>query len=148
LAISNLISKVCEQTKPTAICLFDVYRKGDQKIGKKIRPIFQKVAKTVSKPKKAKISTTKLKLKAQNIYIKPLLKPQNTFNKPCFETAYLCENVINLLKQKVAQNVAISLGYFIFSKIHNEPPNVTQFMKKCPIWSLSIYWSPVYTIEL
>jgi hypothetical protein len=66
--------------------------------------------------KKAKISTTKLNLKAQNIYNKPLLKPQNTYNKPCFETAYLGENVINLLKQKVAQKVAIILGYFILSK--------------------------------
>jgi hypothetical protein len=39
-------------------------------------------------------------LKAQNIYIKPLLKTLNTYNKPCFEIAYLGENVINLLKQK------------------------------------------------
>ena len=30
-------------------------------------------------------------------------------------------------KQKVAQNVAISLGYFIFSKDHNEPPKVTNW---------------------
>jgi hypothetical protein len=58
-------------------------------------------------------------LKAQNIYIKPLLK---------------LENVINLLKQKVAQSVTISLGYFIFSKNH-EPPKVAQMVKDCPIWS-------------
>jgi hypothetical protein len=31
----------------------------------------------------------------------------------------LCENVLNLLQQKVAQNVTISLGYFIFSKNHH-----------------------------
>ncbi len=42
---------------------------------KLIHPMFQKVAQTVSKPKKAKISTTKFNLKAQNIYIKPLMKP-------------------------------------------------------------------------
>jgi hypothetical protein len=36
--------------------------------------------------------------------------------------AYLAENVINLPKQKVAQNVTISLGYFIFSNNHNELP--------------------------
>jgi hypothetical protein len=66
--------------------------------------------------KKAKISTTKLNLKVQNIYIKPLLKPQNTYNKLCFETAYLGKNVINLLNQKVAQKVAITLGYCILSK--------------------------------
>jgi len=40
-------------------------------ISKKIGQIFQKIAKS----KKAKIFTTKLNLKAQNIYNKPLLKP-------------------------------------------------------------------------
>jgi hypothetical protein len=74
------------------------------------------VAQKVSKAKKAKISTTKLSLKAQNIYIKTLLKPKNTY-KPCFETAYLGENVINLLQQKVAQN----FGYFTFKKIKSSP---------------------------
>jgi hypothetical protein len=34
----------------------------------------------------------------------------------CFETAYLGENAINLIQHKVAQNVTISLGYFILSK--------------------------------
>ncbi len=72
--------------------------------------IFQKVVQTVSKPKKAKISTTKLNLKVQNTYNKPLLKPLNTHNKPCFETAFLGKNVINLLNQKVAQIFTISLG--------------------------------------
>jgi hypothetical protein len=76
---------------------------GDQKI----------IAQQVAKWKKAKISTTKINLKAQNIYIKPLLKTSNTYNKPCLETAYLGENEINLLKQKVVPKVAIILGYFI-----------------------------------
>ncbi len=53
-----------------------------------------------------------------------------------FETAYLGENAINLLHPKVAQNVAISLGYFIFSKNHNEPPKVAQLVKNRKIWSL------------
>ncbi len=65
-----------------------------------------------------------LDLKAQNIYIKPLLKLKNAYNQLCFETAYSGENVINLLQQKVAQNIAISLGYFIVSKNHNEPEKV------------------------
>jgi hypothetical protein len=82
-------------------------------------PNFHKVAQTGYEPKKAKISTTKLNLKAKNIYIKPLLKL-------CFEIDYLCENVINLLRQKVAQNVAISFGYFIFSKNPIERPKVAQ----------------------
>jgi hypothetical protein len=37
--------------------------------------------------------------------------------KTWFERAYLSENVIYLQNQKVAQNVAIYLGYFNFSKI-------------------------------
>jgi hypothetical protein len=74
-------------------------------------------------------------LKVQKIYIKPLLKPQNTNNKPCFETAYLSKNVIILLKQKVAQKVAIILGYFIPSKNNNKPPKVAQLVKNHPIWS-------------
>jgi hypothetical protein len=48
--------------------------------------------------------------------------------KPCFVTAYLGENLINLLKQ----NVAIILGYFILSKNRNEPPKVAQLVKKTP----------------
>jgi hypothetical protein len=48
---------------------------GDQKIRKINRQIFQKIAQKVAKSKKAKISTTKLNLKDQNIYNKPLLKP-------------------------------------------------------------------------
>jgi hypothetical protein len=47
----------------------------DQMIRKKFSQIFQRIAQKVAKSKKAKISTTKLILKAQNIYIKPLLKP-------------------------------------------------------------------------
>jgi hypothetical protein len=37
-----------------------------------------------------------------------------------------------LLKQKVAKNVAISLGYFIFSKNQNEFSKVAQLAKDCP----------------
>jgi hypothetical protein len=44
---------------------------------KKIAQILEKVPKTVAKPKSAKISTSKLNLKVQNIFLKP---PQNTYN--------------------------------------------------------------------
>jgi hypothetical protein len=70
---------------------------------KKNSAIFQKVAQTVCNPNNAKISTSKLLLKDQNIYVKPLLELYSTYNKICFETAYLGKNVINVLKQKVAQ---------------------------------------------
>ncbi len=98
----------------------------------KNRQIFQRIAQKVTKSKKAKIFTTKFNLKVQNIYIKPIFKPKNTYNKPSFETAYLGKNVINLLKQKVAQKVKITFGYFIFLKDHNEPPKVAQSAKKSP----------------
>jgi hypothetical protein len=57
-----------------------------------------------------------------------------------FETAYLGENVISLLKQKVAQNDAIVLGCFIISKNNNEPSNIAQLAKNCPIWSPWFHW--------
>jgi hypothetical protein len=44
-----------------------------------------------------------------------------------------------LLKQKVAQKVAIILGYFMLSKNHNEPPKVAQLAKKHPIWSPCLF---------
>jgi hypothetical protein len=49
-------------------------KQGDQKI-RKNRQVFNKIAQKVAETKKAKISTTKLNLKAKDIYNKPLLKP-------------------------------------------------------------------------
>jgi hypothetical protein len=43
---------------------------------RKITQFYKQVAKTVVKPKNAKISTSKLNLKVCNNYIKPLLKPK------------------------------------------------------------------------
>jgi hypothetical protein len=60
-------------------------------------PTFEKVAKSVAKWKYSKISTSKLNLKVQNIYIKPLSKLKNTTSKTSFETAYLGEDVKKLL---------------------------------------------------
>jgi hypothetical protein len=54
-------------------------------------------------------------LKVKNVYIKTVLKPLDTNNKPCFETAYLGENVKTIFKQKSSPK--LSLGYFIFTKI-------------------------------
>jgi hypothetical protein len=50
-------------------------RQGDQKIRKINSPNFLKNIPKCHQVIKAKISTTKLNLKAQNIYIKPLWKP-------------------------------------------------------------------------
>ncbi len=55
---------------------------GDKKIRKNC-PIFQKVAQTVSNPKKAKISTTKLNLKAQYIYRSLVHYSTNFTNATC-----------------------------------------------------------------
>jgi hypothetical protein len=55
-------------------------------------------------------------LKVQIGYIKALFKPQNTYNKPCFETAQLGENVKKIDQAKHSQKVAISSGCIIFPK--------------------------------
>jgi hypothetical protein len=47
----------------------------------------------------------------------PFERPKHldlTSFKSCYETSYLGENVKHLPKQKVAQNVNISLGYFFW----------------------------------
>ncbi len=51
------------------------YNTGPRRLENKFTNFFKKLPKKVAKSKKAKISTTKLKLKAQSIYNKPLLKP-------------------------------------------------------------------------
>jgi hypothetical protein len=40
--------------------------------------------------------------------------------------------------QKIAQNVSISLGYFIFSNDHTELQRITQSAKRRSIWSRCI----------
>jgi hypothetical protein len=53
-----------------------------------------------------------------------------------FDTAYLDKNVKkNCRCKKIAQNVAFSLGSFIFSRNHSDLPEVAQFGKNCPIWT-------------
>jgi hypothetical protein len=52
-----------------------VLNQGDQKIRKKLANFFKKYPPKVAKSKKAKISTTKLNLKAQSIHNNPVLKP-------------------------------------------------------------------------
>jgi hypothetical protein len=46
---------------------------GDQKIGKKLPKFGKKVAKTIVKLKNAKVFSSKLNWKVQNVFIKPLL---------------------------------------------------------------------------
>jgi hypothetical protein len=78
-------------------------------------PFFQKVVKTASKPKNAKISTVKLNLKVQKHQTTP--ETLKYLKQTSFETAYYGKNVMYLLKQKLAQNVAISLVFSSFQKI-------------------------------
>jgi len=59
-------------------------------------PVFLKVAKTLAKPTNSLFVTSKLNFKVKNIYIKPLLKLQDTYERPCFEAAYLSGNALNL----------------------------------------------------
>jgi hypothetical protein len=76
--------------------------------------------------------------KYRNIYNKTHLESPKHLHQTLFEPLkYLQQSMFwkglfgwNLLKQKVAQNFAISLGYFIFSKNHDESPKVAQFGEK------------------
>jgi hypothetical protein len=95
---------------------------GDRMIGKKW-PIFKKSCQNSYQAKNVKISTSKFNLNS----IIPTFNPfwnLNTYNKPCFETANIFKKVLYLLKQKVTQNITISLGYFTLSKNHNDHPKV------------------------
>jgi hypothetical protein len=78
--------------------------------------------------------------RCQNIYNKVQFKSPKHLQQTTLETLkHLQQSIflnclfrqkcINLLKPKVTQNVTISLGYFIFSKNHNEPPKVAQLAK-------------------
>jgi hypothetical protein len=62
------------------------------------------------------ISSAKLELKAQYIYIKPLLKPENAHNKSYFATVDLDENVNIYLSEKTAQRLLFG-AYLSFQKI-------------------------------
>ncbi len=67
---------------------------GDQKIWKKICPIFQKVAQTVSKAKIAKIFITKLNMKAQKLH-QTILETLKYLQQAMYWNCFLGENVIN-----------------------------------------------------
>ncbi len=112
----------------------NVVHQGDQKIGKKLTKFWKNSPKQSPSPKMPKYLHKKSIWESKNINVKPFLKPLSTCNKPYFEidTAYLGENVLNLPKQKVAQNVSISLRYLIFSKGHNWLPKIAQLVKNCP----------------
>ncbi len=70
----------------------------------KILPnIWKKVAKKVTEPKNAKISTSKLNWKVQNIYIKTTSETLNVYNKPRFNTSFLVKDVKIMVKNKVAK---------------------------------------------
>jgi hypothetical protein len=71
----------------------------------------------------------KANFKVRNTYYKAILKTQNTYNKPGFKTAYLGENRRICSTQKVAQNIAIFLGYFFQKKNRRGRQKVAQMAK-------------------
>ncbi len=92
----------------------------DQKIRKKL-PNFSKIAQKVAKSKKGQNIHNKDQFESPKHLQQTTFETLKYLNKQCFETAYLGGKLINLLKLKVAQKVAIILGYFILLKNHNEP---------------------------
>ncbi len=104
-------------------CLVMKGNQGDQKIGGKLHNLC-KVAQTVTTAKSAKISTSKFNCKSPKHLHQTSFKTLKYLQQTKFWNCLLGKNVKKLLKQKVAQNVAISLGYFSVPKIHNEIPKV------------------------
>jgi len=57
--------------------------------------------------------------KCQNIYIKAKFESPKHPNQTTFEILKYLQQTMILKGQKIAENVSISLFYFIFSKNHN-----------------------------
>ncbi len=72
--IRDVISKVIITTTilKNVVSFLDLYSV-TRRLGKFFAQMLEKVAKTVENPKNAKISSSKLNVKVQNIYINPLL---------------------------------------------------------------------------
>jgi hypothetical protein len=64
---------VSKERKTGDFISIEIHKQGDQKIKEKITQFLEKVAKAVAKPKNTKISSSKLNLKVQIVYNKPLL---------------------------------------------------------------------------
>ncbi len=97
---------------------------------KKIAQYFQKVAQTVAETKNAMIYTPTLNLKVSNIYIKPLSNIKIPLTNCQFR-----QNCKKIIHQKIAQSVAITLGYFNFWTNPKELRKLAQSTKIQPIWS-------------
>jgi len=67
---------------------------------RKNHPIFQKEAQTVSKSKKGQTIYNKTQFESPKHLHQTPFETLNTYNKPCFETAYLGGNEINLHNKK------------------------------------------------
>ncbi len=102
---------------------------GDQKILKN-HPIFSKSCQNSLQAKKAKTSTTKLNLKALKHLHHIAFETLKYLQQTMFWNWLFKLKCNKFIQQKVAQNFAIYLGYFIFSKNHNQPPKVAQLAKK------------------
>jgi hypothetical protein len=112
-------------------------RQGDQKIGKKFAQNFGKSSLNIHLAKKMQKYLYKSSTWNSKITTFLTLK---TYNKPHFDTTYLGENGINLIKQKVAQNVATSLSPFIFKKKSQWASKSSLIGKNHPIWLLWSSW--------
>jgi hypothetical protein len=101
--------------------------------------------------KKGQNIYNKAQFESPNIYIKPLLKLLKYLQQITFWKCFLGKNEINLLKQKVAKNVANSLGYFIFffQKIIMSLQKLPNWQKLPNLVTLALInffcdWSPIH----
>jgi hypothetical protein len=92
--------------------------------------IFQRIAQKVAKSKKGHNIYNKAQFENPKHLHQTTFKTLKYLQQTMFWNCLLRKNVINLLKQKVAQK-----AFQILSKNHNEPPKVAQLAKNRPIWS-------------
>jgi hypothetical protein len=91
-------------------------QQGDQNIGKN-SPIFLKVAKKSPNPKKCQHDHTQTQFESPKHLLLTTLEALKYEQQTMFRNGLFRGKCKNLCKQKEAQNVAISLGSFIFFKI-------------------------------
>jgi hypothetical protein len=88
-----------------------------------------KVAKTVAKPKKAKMSSFRTQFASPKYLHLITFKTEKYLHKPCLEARFIGKKVEKSFN-KSSPNSQYLLGYFIF------PPKIKINFKKLPNWSI------------
>jgi hypothetical protein len=82
-------------------------------LGKKFVQILEKVAKTIAKPKNAKVFSSKLNFKVPKVFAKPLLNSLDTYNKQYFPQKNLPEPLKNSPNGEILPNLVTLFACFL-----------------------------------